>query len=75
MYVTWARAALFTSVLATNLDQSDVGRELLNVGAQVDLRMVIFSGLPSTLSFGAATAFEQHRETSTEFMISLRILG
>ena len=60
--------------MQTNLDQSgDLNRTVGTVGAQIDLKMVLFSNLPGILSVGYATAVEDG-ETSDEFMISLKIL-
>ncbi len=74
LYCTWARTALFSSGLFTNVSSESTQRELLNVGGQVDFRLVFFSGLSSTLSVGYAVAFEDGRSPQTELMISLRIL-
>jgi hypothetical protein len=74
LYCTWARPALFTSALVTNVSNNAVERHLFNAGGQIDFRLVIFSGLPSMFSLGYAGAFEQGRKTETEFMISLKIL-
>jgi hypothetical protein len=73
LYSNWMRAALFTSALATNVAESAHRQTALNVGAQVDLSMVAFSNLESTLSFGYARAFGDGR-SSDEFMVSLRLL-
>jgi hypothetical protein len=40
----------------------------------VDFRLVIFSALESTLSFGYAAAWEENRKVQTEFMVSLKIM-
>ncbi|HEX6790698.1 MAG TPA: hypothetical protein VF247_05245 [Candidatus Krumholzibacteria bacterium] len=74
LYCTYARAALFTTGLATNLDDDVFRREAINWGGQVDFRLVIFSALESTLSIGGAAAKEEGRDTETEFMISLKIM-
>jgi hypothetical protein len=73
-YCTYARAALFASGLATNLDDDAFRREAVDGGAQVDFRLVIFSALESTLSVGGAVAKEEGRDVETEFMISLKIM-
>lgn len=74
LYCTWARPALFTTGLVTNATNNVAQRELINAGAQVDFRVVIFSGLESMFSLGYAAAFEEGRRPETEFMISLKIL-
>lgn len=74
LYCTYARAALFTTGLATNLDDDSFRREAINWGGQVDFRLVIFSALESTLSVGGAAAKEEGRDLEKEFMISLKIM-
>jgi hypothetical protein len=73
-YCTWASAALFGGAIATNLDDSSERRELFNVGAQIDFKLVIFTNLSTTLSVGYARAFESGLPASNEYMISLKIL-
>ncbi len=73
-YFNWARTAIFTSVLRTNLDKPEFRRTLTNVGGQIDFRLVLFSNLVSTFSLGYAVAFEENQPTDTEFMFSLKIL-
>jgi hypothetical protein len=73
-YATWARPAVFASVLSTNMDAA-VGRRVVgNAGAQCDVRFGTLSALDLTLSFGGAVAFEQGRPARPEAMISLKIL-
>ena len=73
-YFTWASTALFGSAIVTDVDDSNIRRELFNIGAQIDFKLVIFTNLSSTLSFGYARAFENGMPSSNEFMISLKIL-
>jgi len=73
LYCTYARTALFATGIATNLDDAAFRREVGNVGGQVDLRLVIFSALESTLSFGYAAAKEEGHQMDTEFMVSLKL--
>jgi hypothetical protein len=74
VYVTWMRTALFTTGVAASLDDSARRRELVNLGGQLDFRLVWMSGLSMTLSLGYAGAWEQDRRPESEFMISLKIL-
>jgi hypothetical protein len=74
LYCNWTHLALFTTGIATNLDDPGRRREVIDVGAQLDFRLVIFSNLSSTFSLGYAAAFEEHQRFSTEFMISLKLL-
>ncbi len=59
LYCTWARFAAFATGIVTDLGTDASRRNVGNIGLQVDFRLVIFSRLESTLSFGYATAFEQ----------------
>jgi hypothetical protein len=43
------------------------------VGGQIDLRMVAFSQIKSTISTGFAAAHDRSGHTGTEFMFSLKI--
>ncbi|HEX6177040.1 MAG TPA: hypothetical protein VF057_01675, partial [Thermoanaerobaculia bacterium] len=72
-YANWARLALFTSALVTDIGDDAVRRDLYNAGAQIDISLVLFSSLDSTLSFGYAKAFEGDRR-SDEVMLSLKLL-
>jgi len=73
-YFRWARLSLFSSAIVTNMDAEQYRRRLMNLGGQVDVRLVTWSLLNSTLSFGYAVAFEKNYKASTEFMVSLKIL-
>ena len=72
-YANWARLALFSSTLVTDVADSRFRRDMHNVGAQVDLSLVIFSSLESTLSLGYASAFRDG-DRSDEVMVSLKLL-
>lgn len=63
LYANWARLALFTSQLRTG------GRNYHDLGAQVDLSLVLFSNLESMFSVGYAKAGR-----SNEVMASLKLL-
>ncbi|WP_109488658.1 SMP-30/gluconolactonase/LRE family protein [Occallatibacter savannae] len=72
LYSNWARLALFTGGLVANPAGDDrAGYE--DVGAQIDLRTVIFSQVKSTFSTGFALAHDRPGHTGTEFMFSLKI--
>ncbi|MBN1154296.1 PD40 domain-containing protein [candidate division KSB1 bacterium] len=73
-YFRWARVALFSSAIATNIDNDSYRRQMINLGTQLDIRLVTWSLLNSTFSFGYALAFERDHKASNEFMISLKIL-
>ena len=75
LYANWMQLNLFASGLATNIDSDQHLQRYYNAGAQLDVRLVVFSILESTLSFGYASAWNDitgHR--GDEFMISLRLM-
>jgi len=74
LYCTWARPAVFTTGIVANATNHLEQRSLIDVGGQVDFRVVIFSGLESMFSVGFAGAFEDGRRPEKEFMISLKLL-
>jgi hypothetical protein len=74
MYCNWARLALFTSGIITDFDNGAVRRKLLNFGAQLDFRVVLFSLLNTTFSVGYARAYEKGLPARNEFMFSLKLL-
>jgi hypothetical protein len=74
LFVEWLRPALFTAGLVTNVDSDEARTEALSVGGQLDLRIILLSYMPFTLSAGYAAVFEEGRDARTEFMFSLKIL-
>jgi hypothetical protein len=56
-------------------DESYIDK-FVNIGAQIDTRVVLFSLLPSTFSIGFARAYDINdtQMSYDEFMISLKIL-
>jgi hypothetical protein len=73
-YCTWSRLSLFSSVLVTNPDFKSLRHRVVDAGAQVDFKLVLFSHLNSTLSFGYARAAMEGRHPTGEFMVSLKLL-
>jgi hypothetical protein len=74
-YANWAQINFFSSGLMTNIDSNEFRQRYYNAGAQLDIRMVIFSILESTLSFGYASAWNYDTsDRGDEWMISLRIM-
>ena len=73
LYLKWIRPTVFGSVLWTDPENSDDRMRAVNAGAQLDLRIMLFSYLKTTLSAGWARARYGDR-TSDEAMVSLKIL-
>ena len=73
-YLSWARPALFATVLGTNYDDSALARNVYDVGAQIDFRFTLLSRLNMTLSIGYAVGFGDGVDSADEFMLSLKIL-
>jgi hypothetical protein len=74
IFCTWARLALFSSALTTDLDSDQLRRTVYNLGGQIDFRLVLFWRLESIVSVGYAVAAERDQRLTREFMISLKIL-
>ena len=74
MYMNWARLTLFSSGLFTNFSSAPTRGTFANLGTQLDLRIVLFTYLNTTLSGGYAAAADRDGRISTQYMVSLRIL-
>jgi len=74
LYCTWAHAGLFASVVGTNVDDVPAQTTYGTVGGQVDMKIVSFSRLDMTISFGYARAAQRHARATEEWMVSLKIL-
>jgi hypothetical protein len=74
LYCNWAQLVFFSNGIVTNMDIGSERRTAGDLGAQLDFRLVFFSALESTLSFGCAAAVEKDQRASREYMISLKIL-
>ena len=72
-YVNWARLTLFSSGLMTNFTSDPSRAGFVNLGTQLDVRLVLFTYLNGTLSGGYAAA-DHDGHISTEYMLSLKIL-
>jgi len=74
-YSNWMQATVFSSALFTG-DNITMDNRFVNIGTQVDMKMVIFSLLESTLSFGYASAFDirNNNQRYQEWMVSLKLL-
>lgn len=73
LYSNWMRLSLFTAAIGTNVDKISRGTAI-SAGAQLDVRLVLFSSFESTFSLGYARAAEKNQRSSDEFMVSLKIL-
>ncbi|MDX1632696.1 MAG: hypothetical protein R3234_12575, partial [Thermoanaerobaculia bacterium] len=67
-YLTWARTALFSTVLGTDPDDDALSETFYDVGIQIDLKLVLFSNLRSTLSLGYARAWDEDDRSSDEVL-------
>jgi len=73
-YLSWARPALFASVLVANPEHPTLRREVRNLGAQLDLQFYVMHALDMTLSLGYAVGYEDGAADREEFMASLKVL-
>ena len=68
------QCVLFGGGIVTNMDAPSLSQTVVDAGAQLDFRLVLFSALESTLSVGWAAAAEKDERFTREFMVSLKIL-
>ena len=73
-FLEWMRPAVFASGLVTNVDSEAARTEVLSLGGQVDIRLILLSYMPFTLSAGYAAVLQDGFDPRTEFMLSLKIL-
>ena len=73
-YLNWARVTLFSSGMLTNFTSDPSRAYFVNLGTQIDFRVVLFTYLNTTLSTGYAAAADQNGHVTGEYMVSLRIL-
>lgn len=73
-YLTWARTSIFTTGVITNLNHGGTSARAMNLGSQIDFRLIVLSHLKMTFSVGYAVAKRKDRNQSTEFMLSLKLL-
>ena len=77
-FATYSHPSIFAGVLFSNdyNGTTDVERKesFSNIGFQIDTKLVMFSHLSSTLSFGWARAFDNNIDNKyyDEWMISLK---
>jgi len=74
LYCNWTQLTLFSSGIVTNLDLPADQEKAIDAGGQIDFKLIMFSNLESTLSFGYALAARELERRTTEFMMSLKIL-
>lgn len=72
LYVKWLRPSVFATALLTDVHRSGT-EPVYDAGAQMDVRLMLFSYLETTLSFGAARAWKDG-DRFTEYMVSLKLL-
>jgi len=73
-YASWLRFSVFGGALSANPDRAEWRRNLMDIGAQADLRIQLLTQQPLTLSGGFARAFERDLAPTDEWMVSLKIL-
>jgi hypothetical protein len=75
LYANWAQLNFFTTGLMTNVESDEFRQRYYNVGAQLNVRLAVFSILESTFSVGYASAWNDITgDRSDELMISLRLM-
>jgi hypothetical protein len=74
LYFNWMSFAFFTTGIVTNFDFEPGRMEVVDVGGQMNLKIIFFTSLETTFSLGYAGAFMEGMKPQDEFMISLKIL-
>ena len=75
LYLSWIRPALFAGVLVADGGSQVYRRSVKNLGGQLDLNINLMHRLPMTLSMGYARGFSDQGTASSEWMLSLKIMG
>ena len=75
MYPTYIKSSLFATHLMTNFDKAADLAHIFNVGAQMDIQLVMFSYLKTTWSVGYAKKIENGLPSTNQWMLSLKLLG
>jgi hypothetical protein len=73
-YVSWARPALFTTALETDVTNAAFRQQAYDVGGQLDFQLHVMHRWPMMLSVGVAEGFGGGGFAKTEFMASLQVL-
>jgi hypothetical protein len=71
LYANWAGLSLFSSGLMTNIDSRPHREDLVDLGVQLDFRLVALSHHQLTLSFGYARILRN--KPTDEWLVSLKI--
>jgi len=75
LYPTFIKSSIFGTHLMTNFDKPADLSHIFNLGAQMDIQLVMFSYLKTTWSVGYARKFENGKPNSDQLMLSLKLLG
>jgi hypothetical protein len=75
LYPTYIKSSVFGTQLIADIAQSNKVRNIYNLGAQVDIQLVLFSYLKTTWSVGYAVKMEPNQENTDQIMLSLKLLG
>ncbi len=74
LYATHAEMSLFSSVLLVDPGDNIHSRNVFNAGLQINMEIVFFSLLKTTLSVGYGAAFENNFKPQDQFMFSLKLM-
>lgn len=71
LYANWAGLSIFSSGLMTDIDSRPHREDFVDLGVQLDFRLIALSHHQLTLSFGYARTLRSNR--SDEWLVSLKI--
>ncbi len=75
IYPTHLVPSMFATHLITDMDRSQLRRNLFNLGVQADIEVVLFSYMKTTWSAGYARLFESGQDQQGQWMFSVKLLG
>lgn len=75
IYPTFVYTSLFATHLLTDPDRADLKRNLINLGFQTDIEIVLLSYMKTTWSTGYARIFEHGNSSQGAWMFSVKLLG
>ncbi len=75
LYPTFIKSSLFGTHLMTDFDKPSNTSHIFNIGAQIDIQLVLFTYFKTTWSVGYAKKLEYGQKPTDKFMLSLKLLG
>lgn len=75
LYPTYIKSSIFGTHLMTNFDNTNNLNHYFNLGAQIDIQLVLFSYFKTTWSVGYAQKMIASENGTGQWMVSIKLLG